>query len=34
MVKYARALRLGTAQTEAILQRFTRNMVTGGRTFG
>lgn len=25
MVKYATALRLGTAQTEAILQRFTRN---------
>jgi TnpA family transposase len=25
MVKYATALRLGTAETEAILQRFTRN---------
>src|SRR6266581_555552 len=25
MVKYATALRLGTADTEAILQRFTRN---------
>jgi TnpA family transposase len=27
MVKYATALRLGTAQTEAILRRFTRNNV-------
>jgi TnpA family transposase len=25
MIKYATALRLGTAETEAILQRFTRN---------
>ena len=27
MVKYATALRLGTAETEAILRRFTRNNV-------
>ncbi len=27
MVKYATALRLGTAQTEAILRRFTRSNV-------
>jgi len=25
MIKYATALRLGTAKTEAILKRFTRN---------
>jgi TnpA family transposase len=27
MIKYATALRLGTAQTESILRRFTRNNV-------
>ncbi len=28
MIKYATALRLGTAETEAILKRFTRSNLT------
>ncbi len=34
MLKYATALRLGTAQTEAIIRRFTRTVFgTGSATF-